>query len=149
MLSNVFSAWLWEKSNFFPQESRELEYFNGIIDNLVVDNTRYNLWNPKQVHGNSRLYAASRYQRVFYPANGKASSFHGNGYIQHVPGPFNSSLGYAAVEVDFRTLQQNGIIIAVSDEQQRYHFVVYLHNGQVKFYFEPDQSDAITLTSTG
>ena len=123
-------------------------HFNGIVDNLVIDNIRYNLWNPEQAYGNDRLYAIPRHKRMFYPPNGRAASFHGNGYIQHAQGEFNSSLGYTAVEVDFRTLHQNGIIMAVSNEQQRYIFVIFLQNGRVNFYFEPGQNDAITLKST-
>lgn len=123
-------------------------HFNGIIDNLVIDNTPYNLWNPKQAHGDGRLFAVPRYKRPFYPSNGNAASFHGNGYIQHALGQFNSSWGYTAVEVDFRTLQQNGIIMAVSSEQQKYVFVIYLQDGHVNFYFAPGENDAIRLPST-
>jgi len=108
----------------------------------------YNLWNPKQAHGDGRLYAAPRYKRIFYPSNGNAASFHGNGYIQHALGQFKSSLGYIAVQVDFRTLKQNGIIMAVSNEEQRYVFVIYLQDGRVHFYFEHGQNDDITLDST-
>ena len=124
-----------------------MDYYSGIIDNLVIDNKRFNLWDPAQMHGDT-LYAVARYKASFYPANGKAASFFGNGFIQHAPGQFNISSGYTAVEVDFRTLHQNGIIMAVSNEQQRYIFVIYLHNGQVNFYFTTGENDGITLTTS-
>ena len=124
-----------------------MDHYNGIIDNLVIDNKRYNLWDPTQLYGGT-LYAVPRYKANFYPANGKAASFFGNGFIQHAPGQFNTSSGYTAVELDFRTLHQNGIIMAVSNDQQRYIFVIYLHNGQVNFYFETGENDGITLTSS-
>ncbi|XP_068741417.1 laminin subunit alpha-like isoform X2 [Montipora capricornis] len=130
-------------------ESQELNYFNGIIDNFVMDKTRYNLWDSEETHGSGVLYAAPRYKRPFYPTNGKTVSFFGNGYLQHALGQFNGSLGFTAVELDFRTLHQNGIIMAISGDQGRYHFVIYIQNGQVNFYFEPDQDDGIILKSTG
>ena len=133
----------------FLQESQELNYFNGIIDNFVMDKTRYNLWDSEETHGSGVLYAAPRYKRPFYPTNGKTVSFFGNGYLQHALGQFNGSLGFTAVELDFRTLHQNGIIMAISGDQGRYHFVIYIQNGQVNFYFEPDQDDGIILKSTG
>ena len=131
------------------QESQQVSnYFKGIIDNLIIDSIRYNLWNPKQAYGDGRLYAVSRHRGQFYPQNGKAISFHGNGYIQHALGPFNNSMGYTEVEVEFRTLHQNGIIMAVSNKQQKYVFVIYLQHGRVYFYFQTGQSDAgITLES--
>ena len=132
--------------NFF-QESQVFEHFSGIIDNLAIDSKRYNLWDPKETLG-STLYAVPRYKAGFYPANGKAASFYGNGFIQHALGQFNISSGYTQMEVDFRTLHQNGIIIAVSNEEQRYIFVLYLHNGYVNFYFEPGEDDGILLTTS-
>lgn len=114
---------------------------------MVIDNKRYNLWNPKETLG-STLYAVPRYKASFYPANGKAASFYGNGFVQHALGQFNISFGYTEVEVDFRTLHQNGIIMAVSNEQQRYIFVLYLQNGYVKFYFEPGENDGVPLTTS-
>lgn len=146
--SRFLAKCILKEACIFLQESSGSGHFSGIIDNLVIDNTRYNLWNPKRVNGDGRLYAPLRYKTLFYPADGKAASFYGNGYIQHAPGQFNSSLGFAAVELDFRTLQQNGIIIAILNKQQRYHFVIYLHNGHVNFYFQPDQNNGITLQST-
>ena len=122
-------------------------HFSGIIDNLVIKNERYNLWNPKETRGGT-LYAFPRYKVIFYPANGKAVSFYGNGFIQHALGQFDISSEYTAVELDFRTLHQNGIIMAVSNEQQIYIFVIYLHNGRVNFYFDPGPNDGITLTSS-
>ena len=123
------------------------DHFSGTIDNLVIDNNRYNLWNPAHSRGGI-LYAVPRYKPNFYPDSGKAVSFYGNGFIQHAVGEFNLSSGYAAVEVDFRTLHQNGIIMAVSNEEQRYVLVLYLHDGKVNFYFELGENDGITLTSS-
>lgn len=122
-------------------------HFSGIIDNLNIDNKRYNLWDPKATLGVPR-YAVPRYKAGFFPANGKAASFYGNDFIQHALGEFNISSGYTKLEVDFRTLHQNGIIMAVSNEQQRYIFVLYLHDGYVKFYFEPEEDDGIALTTS-
>ena len=131
----------------FSQESQVFDHFSGVIDNLAIDNKRYNLWDPKETLG-STLYAAPRYKAGFFPANGKAASFYGIGFIQHALGQFDISSGYTQMEVDFRTLHQNGIIMAISNEQQRYIFVLYLHNGYVNFYFEPGEDDGILLTTS-
>ena len=122
-------------------------YYSGIIDNLVIDKQRYNLLRPEQEFGDW-LLASPRYMGVFYRANGMAASFHGDGFLQHAMGQFNTSLGNTAVELEFRTLFQNGIIMAVTGENKRYVFVIFLQNGQVHFYFELGQVDSITLTTT-
>lgn len=125
-----------------------MDHFRGMVDNLVIDNYRYNLWNSAQSHDGVK-YAVPRYKPIYYPADGKAVSFYGNGFLQHAVGQFNVSSGYASVELDFRTLHQNGIIMAISSEEQRYVLVLYLHNGQVKYFFELGENDGITMTSSG
>ncbi|XP_029199679.2 laminin subunit alpha-like [Acropora millepora] len=124
---------------------QHVDHFSGIIDNLVVDNTPYNLWNPREAHGSGRLYASPRYKRLFYPSDGKAVSFFGNGYVQHALSQINSTFLHAEVELEFRTLHYNGVIMTISSDQLQHHVVLYLQNGQVNLYFE----SGITLKSTG
>lgn len=129
----------------FLQILQQVDHFRGIIDNLVVDNTRYNLWNSREAHGSGRLYASPRYNRLFYPSDGKAASFFGNGYVQHALSQNNSTFLHAEVELEFRTLHYNGVIMTISSDQLQYHVVLYLQNGLVNLYFE----SGITLKSTG
>ena len=129
----------------FLQVLQHVDHFRGIIDNLVIDNIRYNLWNPREAHGSGRLYASPRYKRPFYPSDGRAASFFGNGYVQHALSQINSTFLYVEVELEFRTLHYNGVIMTISSDQLQYHVVLHLRNGQVNLYFEP----GITLKSAG
>ena len=122
-------------------------HYIGVIDNLLVDKHRHNLWRPDEFTG-TRLYANAPFPGAFYPATGATASFFGTGFVQHEMGEFSTSLGYSVLELDFRTLQENGILFAVTDAQMHYTFVVFLNKGRVNFRFEIQQDTVIELDST-
>ncbi|CAB4041532.1 Hypothetical predicted protein, partial [Paramuricea clavata] len=113
-----------EKANFSER------YFDGDLDNLVLNEDRVSLWEPLAVEGVRRYIA----KRVSQDTFGFCDTFHGTGFVKQLAGEFytrtNSSLSF-----QFRTFFKNALMVFVEGSNKEFIYSVSLNNGRVIFHY--------------
>eukprot|EP00794_Sanderia_malayensis_P010016 gene10016-11039_t len=103
------------------------------MDNLVINNIRYNLWSYTSSTGQI-TYAETRYG--FRPTiDGTWISFYGNGFLRQNVGTFKINSEYSEIQLEFRTLRDNTVIFGVTDASGSFVYGLYLVNGKLLFQF--------------
>ncbi|XP_078373908.1 laminin subunit alpha-like [Oculina patagonica] len=120
-------------------------YFDGCIDNIVLNQESLNLWNPVEVQGN-RSFCTRRPpdQEDVIPG----TSFFGipEGHVKQKMGEFNIT-GESEMEFEFRTFHKTAFIASVLNGQN-YVYGVYLNDSRVAFYFKT-ANQTYTVHSNG
>ncbi|XP_065060169.1 laminin subunit alpha-1-like [Rhopilema esculentum] len=107
--------------------------YSGIIDNLEINTIKYNLWSQISFFG-SPSFAATRYG--FRPTiSGTWISFFGNGALQLRTGPLQINADYSAVQLEFRTLRDNVVVLGVTNIAGSFVYALYLIGGKLLFQF--------------
>ncbi|XP_028399262.1 laminin subunit gamma-1-like [Dendronephthya gigantea] len=114
----------------FSQANLTERYFDGDLDNLILNEDKVPLWEPLKVEG-VRKFVAKRVSEN--PI--KCVTFHGDGYIKQRAGvdfytQMNSSLHF-----QFRSFFKNALIVLVEGGNQQFIYSVSLSDGHVIFRY--------------
>ena len=107
--------------------------YSGVVDNLVINNIKYNLWTQFSYSG-TLFYASTRYG--FKPTTAATwISFFGNGIVRQSIGGFQINSAYSEVQLEFRTIRDNSVLLGVTDTTGSFVYGLYLRNGKLLFQF--------------
>lgn len=110
-------------------------YFDGCIDNVVLNQEALNLWEPVEVQGN-RSFCSRRPAVQMDTIPG--SSFFGipDGHVKQKMGEFNVT-GESQLKFEFRSFLKTAFVAGVLNGQN-YVYGVYLNDSRVVFFFKTD-----------
>ena len=107
--------------------------YSGVIDNLQVNNIKYNLWGYSSFSGTPK-YSATRYG-FRATATGTWVSLFGNGFIRHGIGGFKIDAAYSQAQIEFRTLRKDAVILGVTNSTGSFVYALYIIAGKLIFQF--------------
>ena len=120
--------------------------FAGIFDNAMMNGYKYNLWKTASFQG-VRLYAPYK-----IPApkltNGSSITLFGSGYLKQRMGAFQVSGMYSEIQLEFRTLKDNVVIIGVTGKTGSFVYGLYLFGGRMMFQFATSEGNNNAIVST-
>lgn len=120
--------------------------FSGLFDNVMMNGYKYNLWRTTSFQGD-RLYAPFK-----TPApkltNGSSITLFGSGYLKQRMGAFQVSGMYSEIELEFRTLKDNVVIIGVTGKTGSFVYGLYLFGGRMMFQFATSEGNNNAIVST-
>lgn len=122
-------------------------YYDGVIDHLRIKTDKIFLWSSERKYG-QQLYHSNRLFPNRPPGPIYEASFFGTGYLHHKMGGFSINVSRVAVQMEFRTLHQTGVLLEVLNTSNVPLFGVYIAQGSVKGFLVMGSSRRITITST-
>ena len=107
--------------------------YSGVIDNLVINSIKYNLWGYVSFSGTPK-YSATRYGFRATTAGTWVSLF-GNGFIRHGVGSFKVDAAYSVAQLEFRTLRSDAVVFGVTNFTGSFVYALYIVGGKLLFQF--------------
>ena len=112
----------------------------------MVNGYKYNLWRTTFFQG-VRLYAPFKTAAPKL-TNGSSITLFGSGFLKQRMGAFQVNGMYSEIELEFRTLKDNVVIIGVTGKTGSFVYGLYLFGGRMMFQFATSLGNNNAIVST-
>ena len=130
------------------QQENAASSYDVVYSDLEIDQYTYDFWNlPLPV--NNAEFALAKHPNRYYPDNGQAASFAGTSYIVQSVGDVTTNSVNLLVDLAFRTLNSDGVLMAMYEDVTSTQLILYLNEGRVHVEVRSGSGIADAVESEG